>query len=543
MNLFPKSIRWRLQLWYGLILLLVLAGFGFTADRLERGRQLRQIDQELHQRISLLAAALRPPPREPGGPLGPGPGRGHGPGPGPGPGPDGDWRRPGPVRSGEGETLPPMDRPGDRPAERGLSEPGRRPPFVRRELRLSPEDASLFDRGEVSPFYYVIWVRDGRLLSQSAKAPKLVPQPEGREPGTLPATRTRGDLREAYLYWGPGECILVGRSIGPDVVEMGRRTGWLTLTGLGILVLGLAGGWWLASRAIRPVEVISATAARISGGDLSQRISLAETESELGRLAGVLNETFDRLEAAFAQQARFTSDAAHELRTPVAVLLTQTQMALARERSAPEYRETLEACQRAAQRMRRLIESLLALARLEAGQEPLRRAPFELSAAVRECVELVRPLAARRGIEIEVELPEMPAEGDVEQIGRVTTNLLTNAIQYNREGGRVWVRGRVVGEAGEWVEVSVEDTGPGIGPDELPHVFERFYRADPSRTGTANAGLGLAISRAIVEAHGGTIECISAKGSGATFTMRLPGRRPPSGGSGQAESGPYRGLC
>src|SRR5204862_5783999 len=131
-------------------------------------------------------------------------------------------------------------------------------------------------------------------------------------------------------------------------------------TGIGgcILLVGLAGGWWLATGAIRPIEGISATAAKISAGDLSQRIDVAETESELGRLAGVLNSTFARLETAFAQQQQFTSDAAHELRTPVSVILTQTQAALARERPAAEYREIIEACQRAAQRMRRLIESL-----------------------------------------------------------------------------------------------------------------------------------------------------------------------------------------
>ena len=160
-----------------------------------------------------------------------------------------------------------------------------------------------------------------------------------------------------------------------------------------MLVLGLAGGWWVATRAIRPIEAISATAVKIAGGDLSQRINAADTDSELGRLAGVLNSTFARLEAAFAQQARFTSDASHELRTPVSVILSQTQTALSRERPAAEYREALEACQRAAQRMRNLTESLLELARLDAGQEPMKQERFDLLRVARECVEMVRPLA------------------------------------------------------------------------------------------------------------------------------------------------------
>ena len=137
---------------------------------------------------------------------------------------------------------------------------------------------------------------------------------------------------------------------------------------------------------------------------MSQRINTAETESELGQLAAVLNSTFARLDAAFAQQKQFASDAAHELRTPVTVVLTQTQTALNRERTAPEYRETVEACQRAAQRMRRLIESLLELARLDAGQEVLKRLRFDFSKTISDCAELVKPLADERGVKI---IPEL----------------------------------------------------------------------------------------------------------------------------------------
>src|SRR5204863_3265733 len=140
--------------------------------------------------------------------------------------------------------------------------------------------------------------------------------------------------------------------------------------------LGLAGGWWIATRAIQPIADISATATKIAAGDLSQRISAADAENELGRLASVLNSTFARLEAAFAQQARFTADASHELRTPVSVILTQTQTALSRPRTEAEYREALEACQRAAQRMRKLTNSLLELARLDAGQDTVKAEPL-----------------------------------------------------------------------------------------------------------------------------------------------------------------------
>ena len=207
---------------------------------------------------------------------------------------------------------------------------------------------------------------------------------------------------------------------------------------------------------------------------------MSETDSELGKLAAVLNASFARLEALFTQQSRFTADAAHELRTPVAVMLTQTQSALARERPAAEYRETLEACQRATQRMRRLIESLLELARFDAGQEPLRRTTCDLARIAGDCLELVRPLAAARGIGIHADLPAVECQGDAEHLGQVITNLLGNAIDYNRDGGEIRLAARRDGETATLV---VSDTGPGIAPDDLPHVFERFHRGDKARTG------------------------------------------------------------
>ena len=257
---------------------------------------------------------------------------------------------------------------------------------------------------------------------------------------------------------------------------------------------------------------------KISAGDLSQRINVAEAESELGQLAAVLNSTFARLEAAFAQQKQFASDAAHELRTPVSVILTQTQTALNREREAADYKQTVEACQRAAQRMRKLIGSLLELARLDAGQEVLKRLRFDFSKTVADCVELIRPLADERGVKIFTELSPLEIAGDSERLAQVVTNLLTNAIQYNQDGGEV----RVKLESQDGLAVlTVGDTGAGIAAEDLPRVFERFYRADKSRS-SGNAGLGLAISKAIVEAHGGVIEVSSEPGAGTTVELRLP---------------------
>jgi heavy metal sensor kinase len=387
--------------------------------------------------------------------------------------------------------------------------------------------AGALEAGQTNAFYYIVWQQDGSLLASSPGAPKEVPLPvesgtvqheAGDRPGAV--TRTRGEFREFCLCFPFGDRALVGRSMAPDLAAMHRLALWLFTAGAAVLAFGMAGGWWVATRAIRPIEDISATAVKIAGGDLSQRINASDTESELGRLAGVLNSTFARLEAAFAHQTRFTSDASHELRTPVSVILSQTQTALSRERGAADYRATIEACQRAAQRMRKLIESLLELARLDAGEEQMKHACFDLSRVARDCVELVRPLAAERGVEIHSELPAVECLGDAERVGQVVTNLISNAIHFNRERGEVRITTRA--ENGT-AFLTVADTGVGIPPEDLPHIFERFYRVDKSRSRIqGKTGLGLAICKAIVEAHSGAIEVTSHPGDGSTFEVRLP---------------------
>jgi heavy metal sensor kinase len=487
------SIRWRLQSWHGFILVLVLAGFGFVAYQASRDNQLRRIDGELEREWMF---AFRP-------------------------GPPGRAPRMGPERE----------------LSRGGS-PAEAPEFrLNRRLALDPEGGVLDER---NPFYFVVWQADGQIATRSPGAPDNVPRPErdsggklapgGGQPkpdGAVPpprrlahAFRTRGELRELARFTPQGDCALVGRSIASELAALRRLALELGGAGTAILVLGLAGGWWLATRAIRPIEDISDTATKIAAGDLSQRISQADTESELGRLVHVLNSTFDRLETAFAQQARFTSDASHELRTPVTVILSQTQTTLARERPAAEYRESLEACQRAAQRMRKLTESLLELARLDRGLQPASRKPIDLGQVATECADLVRPLAQEKRVQIHCDVPPLPCSGDAERLGQVVTNLLTNAIQFNATGGDIRISGAV---AEGMASLTVSDTGIGIALEDIPHVFERFYRGDKSRSGTqAHTGLGLAISKAIVEAHGGRIEVVSQPGAGATFTVKLP---------------------
>ena len=202
------------------------------------------------------------------------------------------------------------------------------------------------------------------------------------------------------------------------------------------------------------------------------------------------------------------------------VVLTQTQSALARERPVDEYRESLAACQRAAQRMRGLIECLLTLARLDSAEAPAALEACDLDRIADEAVELLRPLAQEQGIALEVELAPALCLANAGQLAQVISNLVSNAIHYNRPGGSVRV---TVGSEADTAMLSVRDTGEGIAPDDLPHIFERFYRVDKARTGAqGHSGLGLAITKAIVEAHGGTIEVTSEPGQGSVFKVRLP---------------------
>ena len=477
-----KSIKWRLQAWHGFLLVCLVSGLMFGFYTFERRVRLQAIDNNLREKLTPLLPKLAPPG-----------GRG-----------EGERRRPPPP-----DGPPPFGRPEDG-----------------RPLDFPPRERS-FDPGafEMPGFYYIAWSSQRGRLAGSTDAPKDIPLPEfnAREGSVL---RTRGEFRELIHAVPTGTRVLIGTSLATTLRELHQLAATLTLIGLGIVITGSAVGWWLAVRALRPIADISSAATKIAAGDLSKRINTSEAESELGQLATVLNSTFARLETAFAQQQQFTSDAAHELRTPVSVIVTQTQSTLNRERS-PEDRETLEACQRAAQRMRRLIESLLELARFDTGQETLRRAPFDLANTVRDCVELIEPLAKQRAIMIQHDLSPCETLGDSERLAQVVTNLLSNAVNHNKPGGEIrvatrWVNGTAV--------LTVSDNGPGITPEHLPRIFERFYRADTARTSTqGRSGLGLAISKAIVEAHGGSIDVQSQLGNGSTFTVRLPLATKPRG--------------
>lgn len=481
MKLPELSIRARFTFWFGLLLAGILAGFGVTAYRLKVRDARERIDDELVRRVERLQEdwmASVPPGGE---------GRG-------------GRRMPGP----RGSKREPVG--GDAPAD------------VR--LRLSPPTTALFAGEGDAAFYYAAWTQPGVLLAKSAGAPADVPRPTGISNG-LSGERTRAGRREVYHVTEFGDCVLAGIELG-ETEQAERRFAWgLVAAGGLVLLLGVGGTWGIAARALRPVKEIGATATRIAAGNLAERIATPGAATELSELAAVLNATFARLDAAFAEQRNFTADASHELRTPLAAIITTLQVSLMRERSGADYREAMASCLRAAQQMARLTDSLLALARFDAGQEPLVRVESDMAEIAGEAVALVRPLAEQREVRFEEELGPAAVRGDAERLRQVVSNLLVNAVQHGRGGGSVRIATRT--EEGRAV-LTVADDGPGIAAEDLPQVFRRFYRGDKVRSReTGRSGLGLAISKAVVEAHGGTITVESVVGAGATFTLRLPG--------------------
>lgn len=302
-----------------------------------------------------------------------------------------------------------------------------------------------------------------------------------------------------------------------------RQAAWILLPMFPVvLALSATGGYWLARRALAPIDEITRTARSLSAENLSARLAVPDTDDELARLSATLNEMLARLEGAFGRISRFTADAAHELRTPLAVMRTTAEVALrAPEHESGEARAALEQILAEVERTSQLAENLLLLAKADSGGAALERRNVDLAAAVAEACAQVEVLARVQGLELEARLPErLNVSGDAHALRRLFLILLDNAVKYTPMGGRVEVTlrertGEAVGE--------VRDSGIGIAPHDLPHVFDRFYRADRARSREhGGAGLGLSIALWIAESHGGAIAVTSELERGSRFEVRLP---------------------
>ena len=304
----------------------------------------------------------------------------------------------------------------------------------------------------------------------------------------------------------------------------------------GALLLSIGGAYFLARAALRPVDAVVSSALEMTESDLARRLPVANPNDEIGRLAATINGYLARLEAAFARreetlarQRRFAADASHELRTPLTAISGHARMLdeWALEDDPKRARSSIVSIRREAGRMRALVESLLTLTR---GDEevPLDIGYHDLAAVAGEAVQAAQAAADGK---VSIEYPpsgqKIEAPFDRDRVRQAASILLDNAVKYTPEGGRVALR---VGEEHGWATIEVSDTGIGISGGELPLIFERFHRADPSRT-EDGAGLGLSIARQIAEAHGGTIDVKSKVGEGSTFVLLLPKKQAPKVGT------------
>jgi two-component system, OmpR family, sensor kinase len=495
--IFSQSIRWRIQLWHTLLLAIIVTVLLYAFHRSQREITYEILDRELTGPVTGLL------PRFDSG------------GGGPGPPERGPRRRPGGPREFDelSDDFPPgrPGGPGGRPGPGG-------PPEERLDIEAIDERvAELVERD----IYVVAWGRpEEDVIYQSENVPDTLPdRPTQSEPGFT--TRTRDGFREVIHQSPGGRVIISGTSLQPYEQKLANLQFRLIGIGGGLIALGFLVGSLLISRSLKPIKTISDTAHGISNGDLSRRIKIPETESELGQLSTVLNDTFEKLETSFEHQVRFTADASHEMRTPIAVILAKAQFALSRERTPEKYQDALQTCMDSAQHMRSLIDALLELAKVDSGEFNLHREDRDLANLTHEVVELIRPLADERKVTLVTHIDATPLSFDPQRMRQALLNLLSNAVKYNREEGEIHL---TLTRNEQGATLSIQDTGPGIAKENIPHLFERFYRVDRARTRgkEGGTGLGLAITHAIIQAHGGTIEVESILDIGTTFRINLP---------------------
>lgn len=316
------------------------------------------------------------------------------------------------------------------------------------------------------------------------------------------------------------EVLVVASSLEDVSASIHRLLVLLYLAGPAVLAAAALVGWWVARKALLPVARMTREASSIGIEGLDERVAVPPVNDELARLARTLNAMLDRLERGVAEKRRFVADASHELRTPLAVMRSELEVSLRSDDLPPNARDVLASAAEEVERMSRMVENMLTLARMDEGKLQLLKTTVDLEALGRSVANALRPLAERKGVRLDVDGGEGSVRADRERLYQVVANLVDNGVKHGEAGGSVrvsvWRRGS---EAG----LTVADTGPGIPADVLPRIFDRFVRADPARsTAEGGTGLGLAICRGIVEAHGGRIWAESEPGKGSSFSVALP---------------------
>ncbi|HZR64755.1 MAG TPA: ATP-binding protein [Terriglobales bacterium] len=308
-----------------------------------------------------------------------------------------------------------------------------------------------------------------------------------------------------------------------DYFDATSRYELLLLIGIPVLLIAAAaGGFWLSGRALTPVDEITRAAQNINPSDLSSRVVVPETHDELQRLAQTLNAMLQRIEGAFRRMTQFTADASHELRTPIALIRTRAEVTLRKSRDDQEYRDSLQEILEESERISALIENLMLLARADIGTEALLFKQVNICDIAHRASAQGKMLAEARQLSWSDTIPDAPlwVTADSDSLGRLLLILIDNAVKYTPGYGSVGIH---VSQLNGHACVEVRDTGIGIAETDLPHVFERFYRADSARSrDSGGAGLGLSIGQWIARAHRGEITVQSIVESGSSFQLKLP---------------------
>jgi len=354
----------------------------------------------------------------------------------------------------------------------------------------------------------------GRVLAR-----RLVAAGPGEFPGTVALPGSTGRYRVVRSALGPGRSLELGLSLDETESTLAQFDGRVAAGGVAFLLVAVLGGRFLSRQALRPVALSIRTARGLNPENLAARLPRTGAEDELDELAGTINSLLDRLAAYQAQIIRFTADASHELRSPLAAMRAAVEVALGRPRPDGQYRDVLASLGEQCERMTALVNGLLLLARADAGEVDVRREPVDLAALAADVAEMYEPLAEERALTLMAHAGSpVPVLGDPSRLRQLVTNLVDNAIKFTGPGGTVTLR---VDRNGTQARLVVRDTGEGIAAGHLSHIFERFYQASAARS-AGGCGLGLSICRWIVGAHGGTIEVQSREGSGSTFAVTLP---------------------
>jgi heavy metal sensor kinase len=329
-------------------------------------------------------------------------------------------------------------------------------------------------------------------------------------------------LSEQMEVSGRVYIVRIGHSMHEELETLDAFRGYMLWFAPILLLAASAGGYWLSRRALAPVDALTRTARTISGHNLSSRLEQLNTGDELQRLSDTLNEMLGRIESAFLRITEFTADASHELRTPIALIHTEAELALRRSRDESEYQEALRHILAEADRTAKLTEELLALARADSGREALNIRPTDLLPALHESASKWNQVASLHNLQFEQHLDaqRLPVMGDENALRRAIDILLDNAFKYTPAPGKVTLAAE---ENGGHVIVTVEDTGIGIAPEDQARVFERFYRVDKARSRElGGTGLGLAIAQWIVHLHQGSITVKSELGKGCVLEVVIP---------------------